>query len=154
MNYADFSGNASAGIPPDDEATWRGILQTYIDSFANIVCTLDGIPVTFNPNTPIVRTQSPTFSVTLGLENILGAPPGTYEDCWSDGYWVMLPDLSSGEHILHFSCTSSAGSSASGFSQDVTYIINRPVPLPSTVLLLGSGLAGLGLLRRKWGWKA
>jgi hypothetical protein len=117
VNFADYSGGP---IPVDNEAEWREYIQTYIDSFANLVCTLDGTPIEFNPNTPIVRTQSPTFSDTLDSDNIGGFPSGKYTHCWSDGYWVMLPPLSKGEHTLHFSCDSSEND----FAQDVTYIIN------------------------------
>jgi hypothetical protein len=101
VNFVDISGNPPM-VPPDDEATWRQFLMNNADPFANLVCTLDGTPVVFNPNTPIVRTQSPTFSVTLGKDNIFSGPPGKYADCWSDGYWVMLSPLSPGKHSLHF----------------------------------------------------
>jgi hypothetical protein len=43
--------------------------------------------------------------------------------------------------------------SGAGSYQSFEGNMKSPIPLPPTVLLLGSGLLGLGLLRRKWGLK-
>jgi hypothetical protein len=50
---------------------------------------VDGIKTIFADH-PIVRTQSPTFPLQ-------DAPAAV-----SDGYWVMLPPLSKGEHQIRF----------------------------------------------------
>ena len=65
----------------------------------------------------------------------------------------MLPDLSSGEHILHF-YASAITPDFGLFTQDITYIINDPpgaVPLPPSAFLLGTGFLGLGAVG--WRWK-
>ena len=55
---------------------------------SNLICTLDGVPVpvVFNPNTPIVRSQSPVFTLHIFANNIFNAPPGNYSPTVSDGY--------------------------------------------------------------------
>lgn len=49
---------------------------------------------------PIVRTQSPKFTFNLPLDNILDAPMGENARLISEGFWVMLPPLTPGKHVL------------------------------------------------------
>lgn len=69
-----------------------GSFETYA---CQLSATIDGIPVQ-NLGNPIVRTQSPVFPIIY--------PPDDVNDpeMVSDGYWVALPPLSSGEHTIHF----------------------------------------------------
>jgi hypothetical protein len=49
---------------------------------------------------PVVRAQSQKFTVNLPENNVLGYPPGKNERLIAEGYWVMLPPLTPGEHVL------------------------------------------------------
>lgn len=62
--------------------------------------TLDGQPVTYN--TPLVRVQSPPFLVNTGADPVFGSPNVTDTESISDGFWVLLPPLSPGQHVLNF----------------------------------------------------
>lgn len=77
---------------PDENATVlekREVLDFLTTGFAcNLHSTVDDIPTIFT--TPTVRTQSPPFSL-FGDEEAI-----------ADGFWVMLPPLDEGEHIIHF----------------------------------------------------
>lgn len=66
---------------------------------------------------------------------------GLHDPSISDGYWVLLDPLSVGPHTIKIQ----AGPS-SGRWVDVTYNLSV-VPLPSTLLLLGSGVIGLLAIR-------
>jgi hypothetical protein len=75
---------------------------------------VDGIQAIF-VDYPTVRTQSPPFALQGDPETV------------SDGYWVMLPPLSRGEHEIHFTgalCNLSAPPTANPFfAVDVTYSV-------------------------------
>jgi hypothetical protein len=156
VNIAWVNGNEDAlpSITIDDETTSRTNIDNYINQFSNLIATWDGVPVVFNPDTPIVRTQSPNdfsdgspgFTLDLKADNVLsdyGVIAGLWDQSYSDGYWVMLPPLAAGPHTLHFAA--SICDDPSQF-QDVTYYINTP--LPGSLLLLGSVLLGLAGFRR------
>jgi hypothetical protein len=49
---------------------------------------------------PVVRAQTPKFSIELPEGNLLGFPPGPNERLIGEGYWVMLPPLKPGKHTL------------------------------------------------------
>ena len=67
------------------------------------------------------RAQSPLFEFIMPAEdNFLGLPGVTSGSSVSDGYWLMVKPLSSGNHVIHFEGAFVAGPGA-GFSQDVTY---------------------------------
>jgi hypothetical protein len=108
--------NSAGDDPNNTESDYR---QFAIDALPHpvgedIEATLDGKPIIFNPRTPITRSQSPVFTATFPTDNIFGLDPSvlTGYPIVSDGFWVMLPPLSRGPHILHFQA---------GQSQDVTY---------------------------------
>jgi hypothetical protein len=91
----------------------RAIIAPFVDN-PTLTCEIDGRPV-LNPLS--YRVQSAVFSVTVPEGNLLGLDPGTYAPCVDDGYYLMLPPLSRGQHTLHFT----AETADQGFSLEVTY---------------------------------
>lgn len=84
---------------------WRQIVHEYLAPYGGTLeCTLDGKKVVFNRNTPIVRCQSAVFTAEFPADNVFGLDPAmlTGYPIVSDGYWVMLPPLTPGEHVLWF----------------------------------------------------
>jgi hypothetical protein len=91
-----------------------------------LVATLDGNLIIFNPKTPIIRSQSPVFKASFPADNVFGLDPILKlndRPIVSDGFWVMLPPLSSGVHILHFQAGlgKNSGQAKKKVQQDVTY---------------------------------
>ena len=84
-----------------------------------ITCSVDGAAVN---NAVGFRFQSPATPFTASVDNILGVPAGTSGLLVSDGYWIMVPPLPVGPHVIHFTGLLGGGPFA-GFSQDVTYEI-------------------------------
>ena len=85
-----------------------------IDGAAGLSLEVDGIPVRITENN---REQSTPFALKLPVDNIYGAPAGTYAPTVDEGYYVLLAPLAPGTHTIHF-----AGS-LPDFSLDVTYYI-------------------------------
>ena len=90
-NYTEteYRREASAGLPP----SIGGDLEA----------TLDGNPIIFNPETPIIRSQSPVFTASFPADNVItfsfGQPASELTGpIVSDGFWVILPPLSPGDH--------------------------------------------------------
>jgi hypothetical protein len=83
------------------EAEKRQLLYDFVNLACNLTSTLDGAPTVFSHIT--VRTQSPTFRVEIGEDDIFAIPSGTVDKAAvADGFWVLLPPLPAGNHVLHF----------------------------------------------------
>lgn len=107
--------------PADDEAgatetDWRQAINDagtweWFWGQTHIVVELDGQSVEFNPGTPVVKMQTPVFKAKWNTDNIvtemLGLDnPVSEKNTWpmvADGYFVMLPPLSRGLHVLRIS---------------------------------------------------
>lgn len=104
----------------------RQIIAGIRDNTSLLTSTLDGVAVSsLSPQILTVRTQSPVFSVDLPVDNIFvtsvtgcadDLPAGPTGRNIIDGYWVMLPSLSPGHHVLKLH-----GSSLPDFDNEVTY---------------------------------
>ena len=91
-------------LDKDTESSIRESLNGSISPLGgDLVSTLDGVPTVFDHRTPTVRTQSPVFPFkNVPQDNILGAPIPAGSIGFSDGFWVMLPPLTPGSHVLKF----------------------------------------------------
>jgi len=94
-------------IITDEEVHW--ILASGFDNACQMTSTLDTfttpnfgeVPAPISARLiPAVRAQSPKNKFNFPEENLLGIPPGVNDRIISGGYWVMLPPLSPGEHML------------------------------------------------------
>ena len=83
---------------------------------------------------PAVRSQSPKFSFNFSADNVIGLPVGVNDRLIAEGYWVMLPPLTSGEHVLTLhgaACIETEDGIEKAFETEVTYYLtvvpgNRP----------------------------
>jgi hypothetical protein len=146
---------AAEGFIRDTLDTALKIGGDYLANDAGLRVLVDGVDVLdHSPGFSFrYRGTSPAFSIYFApdsftvLKDSSGITGESYQaglhyPSVSDGYWVMLGPLDLGMHEIHI-----LASGNYGLYQDVTYELNV-VPLPSTLLLLGSGLLGLLGIRR------
>jgi hypothetical protein len=110
--------NALWWFPEDCEEVdgCREASASQIDPTTNWTCKVDGEPCIYTNQ--VVRAQSDALKYNIPVNSFvadLGFNPGTRDFAISDGYWVMLPPLSRGEHTIRFTST------LPEFALDVTY---------------------------------
>jgi hypothetical protein len=101
---------------PLQEAYARNVLAYYIDMTEDLVLEVDGklVPDVYGR----LRVPSTVGICMFPEDNFYGGNPGAHE-CVADGFWALVPPLSAGSHVIHFS----GRIEESGFALDVTYNI-------------------------------
>jgi PEP-CTERM motif len=146
------------GTPPPNPPLSVADLQLAAASFLSATdalhATIDGVPV---PNLFAHDEKSPVFSYFLpddNVQNFFGYPfPGgtVIDPAVADGYFLMLANLSPGQHIITFGGNvNQDGNPADDFTLNITYLIDITVPEPSSLALLSLGSLALVGWRR---WK-
>jgi hypothetical protein len=106
------------------EAYVRSVLAGYMDTAQNLVLQIDGrtIPHVYE----LLRAASTVGTCMLPPpgDNLFGANIGMHP-CVADGFWALLPPMSTGKHTIHF------GGVIGDWSLDVTYNLNVVPPYDS-----------------------
>lgn len=92
------------------------------EGISGLDVTVDGVKVTGLQN---YRVQSSLFNFTYPSNNINGAPVGSTQGI-SDGYWIILKPLTTGEHTVHLagSVVNYVSGALNNFANEVTYHVN------------------------------
>jgi hypothetical protein len=88
-----------------------------IDRATNFSASIDGVKVKGLNN---YRVQSPFFEVTFPMNNIYEVPPRKAHAV-SDGIWIMLKPLSTGNHEIRFGGEARCQKDSLEFKTDVIY---------------------------------
>jgi len=82
------------------ESELRSCAFSSNEGVSELMVTIDGQAID-ESQLRSYRVQSPLFNLTLSENNIFGLPASTTQAV-SDGFWVFLPPLGSGQHEIHF----------------------------------------------------
>jgi len=89
----------------------------FLEPASGLACEIDGQLV---QNLARFHFLSSLFTWgPLPANNLLGLPTGTISKSVSDGYFIMLAPLATGQHTVHF--TGTAGVAPNAFTLDITY---------------------------------
>ncbi|WP_157270031.1 hypothetical protein [Azohydromonas aeria] len=101
-------------------AQMRANNAAFIDGITALSVTLDSRPVR-----QLRRVRSVPFASVLPADNVFLAPcsgdspAGVYAPSVDDGYYVKLPPLAPGQHVLQFT----AANPGAGFNLNVSYVL-------------------------------
>jgi hypothetical protein len=84
---------------PQTADTIRPIVSPPADVVSDLGCSVDNKVLT---GLTAYRTESPIFQVNMPDNNVFGVPAGQYGPSLDAGYYLMLPPLPAGEHVIHF----------------------------------------------------
>ncbi len=123
LSLIGFEASTLEGLG-ETEAELRAAAAGAIDIVTNLSCEIDGEPV---PDLEDYRFTSPElFCLTVPEDNVFDlwipdtdTPAGTYYPSVADGYYLMVPPLSAGEHTIHWH----AEIPDFGYTPDITYNI-------------------------------
>jgi hypothetical protein len=101
--------------PPKPLAAARDACKAALEQVTEMACVIDGVSV---PITEDLREQSVPFAVRLAEDNVFGLVPPhlTVPGCVDEGYYVLLPPLSPGQHTIYIH----AANPTTGWTLDVT----------------------------------
>lgn len=95
----------------------RQLAGDLIDNVDTLAATIDGVEI---PNLKSYRVRSPSFTVIAPSGGLVppgyASVPGNTDALVSDGYWLLIPPLKRGSHLLTFRAHTTGG-----FEVDVTY---------------------------------
>lgn len=84
-------------VPTRNALFDRGCAKDFLESATNVSAEIDGASIT---NLADYRVSAKGFALKLPVDNIFGAPAGTYSPAAADGYYVAVV-LPAGYHTIH-----------------------------------------------------
>jgi hypothetical protein len=92
---SSFEGNPQVKT---DEGL-RAMVKDFIDKTTVLEVTVDGHKLT---DLQKYGAQSPKFTLNYPPDNVVGFPPNTSSQSFTDGYWIILEPLAAGKHEISF----------------------------------------------------
>jgi hypothetical protein len=102
------------------EAELRACAVDPNNGVTHLELTIDGVNI---QGLEKYRAQSPLFNFTFSNDNLGGVAPGPTQGV-ADGFWAIVPPLTSGNHTIHFKAVAvqpATTGTSNSFVIDTTY---------------------------------
>jgi hypothetical protein len=103
----------------------RSADKSFADLIDSLHATIDRMPV---PDLFSHREVSPTFHFDAASNNPIGDPAGDSGIAEADGYWLMLPPMSPGTHVINAGGAVSSLGASFDLTTTIVVAANRPTP--------------------------